>query len=192
MNLIKKILILALKKINKLQKTNFIFASQGENVVISSNVNFGNPENITLESNIFIGESCSIYAQGKVTIMAGTILADHVDIRSANHYYDGNDLNFLPFDQKVLVKPVVIGKNVWIASHVVILPGVTVGEGAVIAAGSIVTKSIPSLAVVGGNPARIIKYRDKERYLKLKSEEKLFMKEFHTITRINIEEEIKK
>ena len=163
------------------------FGLRGDNVIISEGCDFGNPKNIKIEDNVFIGEKCAIYAIGQVTIKRGAIIADRVDIRTANHYYDGPDLNFIPFDEKVIVKPVLIGENCWIASHVLILPGVTIGEGAVVAAGSVVTKNVPDFAVVGGNPARIIKYRDKERYLALKDNDHLFVKGIHSIKRTLID-----
>ena len=163
--------------------------SKGENVFISESCEFGNPENITIEDNVVIGEKCCIFALGEVAIKRGAILADRVDIRTANHYYDGDELNYIPFDEKVIVKPVEIGENVWIASHVLILPGVKIGEGAIVAAGSVVTKDVEPFAVVGGNPAKVIKYRNKERYMELKSKDALFVKDFRRIPRVIIKEE---
>jgi len=115
-----------------------------------------------------------------VKIGRGSIIADHVDIRTANHYYDGPELNALPFDEKVIIKPVEIGQNVWIASNVLILPGVKIGDGAVIAGGSVVTKNVENFEVVGGNPARHIKYRDKSRYNSLYEENKIFALNYDT------------
>lgn len=157
--------------------------NQGEHCVIMPGCVLGNADNIILGDDVYIGEGTRIYAQGNVTIKNGSILADTVDIRTANHYYDGVDLNMIPFDEKVMISPVTIEENVWVASHVLILPGITIGEGAVVAAGSVVTKDVPPLAVVAGNPARVIKYRNKKRYLKLKREEKIYMKEYYTLDR---------
>ncbi len=151
------------------------FKLRGENVVIEPNCKFGLPENIEIGSNVKIGEGTSIFAQGGCVIKNGTILADKVDIRTANHHYDGADLGMLPFDEKIEAKKVVIEENVWIASNVIILPGVTIGEGAVVAAGAVVTKDVPPLAVVGGNPAKVLKYRDANKYNELKSAGKQFM-----------------
>jgi acetyltransferase-like isoleucine patch superfamily enzyme len=93
-------------------------------------------------------------------------------IFSTNHNYD-SDLN-IPYDAKNIEKPVIIKDFVWCGANVTIVPGVTIGEGAIIGAGSVVTKNVPDYAVVGGNPAKIIKYRDKEKFLKLKKESKFF------------------
>lgn len=72
---------------------------------------------------------------------------------------------------------VVIGENVWVGSSAIILPGITIGEGAVVGAGSVVTKDVPAFAVVGGNPTKVLKYRDIERYNKLKLQDKIYLKE---------------
>lgn len=69
------------------------------------------------------------------------------------------------YDRHVITcKPVHIKKNVWIGVNVIILPGVTIGENAVIGAGAIVTKDIPDNAVAVGNTARVIKYLDSEKF----------------------------
>lgn len=68
-----------------------------------------------------------------------------------------------------------IGKNVWIGANCTILPGVNIGEGAVVAASSVVSKSVPDFAVVAGNPAKIVKYRDIERYNNNKSNKAIYL-----------------
>ena len=72
-------------------------------------------------------------------------------------------------DQELLTLPVYIGDDVWIGAKANIVPGVTIGDGAVVAMCAVVTKDVPSCAVVGGNPAKILKYRDVEVYNKLKN-----------------------
>lgn len=157
--------------------------------MIEPNTIFCNAKNIFIDDYVFIGEGTKIFAQGRVTIHRGSIIADHCDIRTANHYYDGDDLHLLPFDEKILVKSVVIGKNVWVASNVIILPGVTIGDGAVIAAGSVVTKNVDRCEIVGGAPAKHIKYRNAARYERLCKEDNIFMKTYYTNERriINVE-----
>ena len=151
------------------------FRSKGNNVRIEPHCKFGFPQNIDIGSDVNIGEGTCIFAQGGCTIKDGSIIADNVDIRTANHHYDGEDLQMLPFDEKLVLKPVTIEENVWIASRAIILPGVTVGEGAVVAAGAVVTKDIPPFAIVGGNPAKVIKYRNEDKYRELKAADKRYM-----------------
>lgn len=86
-----------------------------------------------------------------------------------NHNYEGEAI---PYDSTYVRKEINIGDCVWLGNRVIIMGGVTIGEGAIIAAGAVVTKDVPACAIVGGNPARIIKYRDKDHYFKLKSEGK--------------------
>ena len=83
-----------------------------------------------------------------------------VQIYTRNHRYDRIDIPMYEQGESE-IKEVKIGNDVWIGARSIILPGVTIGDGAVIAAGSIVTKDVESYAVVGGNPAKIIKYRSK-------------------------------
>ena len=88
-------------------------------------------------------------------------------IVSENHNYEGNKL---PYDETFVKKEINIGDNVWFGNRVLVVGNVTIGEGAIIAAGSVVVKDVPDLAIVGGNPAKVIKYRDSEHYNRLKSE----------------------
>lgn len=92
-------------------------------------------------------------------------IADDVKfLLGGNHAYDG--VSTFPFQTKYFAKleaiskgPITIGDDVWIGFNSTILSGVTIGQGAVIAAGSVVTRDVPSYAVVGGNPAKVLKYR---------------------------------
>ena len=90
-------------------------------------------------------------------------------IITQNHNYEGE---MIPYDNTYIYKNVTIGECVWFGNRVIVTGNVTIGEGAIIAAGSVVCKDVPPLAIVGGNPAKVIKYRDKEHYYKLKAEGK--------------------
>lgn len=83
------------------------------------------------------------------------------------HNYDAGTA--LPYDETVILKPIVIGDNVWLGSRVIILGGVTIGEGAVIQAGSCVVTDIPRCAIAGGHPAKVFRSRDIEHYERLKA-----------------------
>lgn len=86
-----------------------------------------------------------------------------------NHNYEGEAI---PYDTTVITKDVNIEDNVWMGTRVIVLGGVTIGEGAIIQAGSVVVSDVPKCAIVGGSPAKVFKYRDVERYERLKKEKK--------------------
>jgi len=119
----------------------------------------------TIESNAFIR------AEGGLTIGSHCSIAANLSIYTYNHNFTGE---MLPYDHTNIYRKVVIGDNVWIGRNVSILPGVTIGEGAIIGLGSVVTKDIPDLAIVAGNPAKIVKYREHQLYHDLKSKKAFF------------------
>lgn len=86
-----------------------------------------------------------------------------------NHKYDGGDA--IPYDTKEYVfKDIVIEDNVWLGDRVIVLGGVTIGEGAIIQAGSVVVSSIPKCAIAGGHPAKVFSSRDLDHYERRKIE----------------------
>ena len=125
------------------------------------------PSKLTLEDNVHIGDNFFIHAQGGVRIGANTHISRNLVCYSCNHNYQGRAL---PYDDTHLLNEVIIEPNVWIGMNVCITPGVTIGEGAIIGMGAVVTRDVPALAIVGGNPAEVIKMRDAEHYQRLKSE----------------------
>jgi len=88
-------------------------------------------------------------------------------IISQNHNFNSGEA--IPYDSTYLYKDVVIKDNVWLGSRVIILGGVTIGEGAIIQAGSCVVNEIPDYAIAGGHPAKVFSYRDIEHYKRLKA-----------------------
>ena len=118
--------------------------------------------NIQGKKNLSIGEHCVINSfvhiwAGKsgVTIGDRVLIASHVAITSLTHNYESKTMRF----DKSIDKPIRIEDDVWIGSHAVIFPGVTIGTGAVIGAGSVVKSDIPAYAIAVGVPAKVIKYR---------------------------------
>lgn len=95
---------------------------------------------------------------GECTIGDYVMMGPDVTILTRNHAFDRTDIPMMHqgFEEE---KPVFIGNDVWIGEKVIILPGVHVGDGAILAAGAVVTKDVPPYAVVGGVPAKVIKMR---------------------------------
>jgi len=108
---------------------------------------------ISIGSNTRIGIGCVLI--GPVTVGNDIRLAQNVVCSGLNHNYQ--DVSLPIWKQGVNTFPIVIGDESWIGSNSVILAGVTIGKHCVVAAGSVVTKTIPDYCVVGGNPAKIIK-----------------------------------
>lgn len=111
---------------------------------------------IRLGYNSGLGKNCEI--NGPVEIGDNLMMGPDVIIYTENHEFSRKDI---PMNQQggSGVKKVKIGNDVWIGARVIILPGVKIGDGAIVGAGSVVTKSVPSYAIVAGNPARLIRYR---------------------------------
>ena len=128
-------------------------------------------------TNTFLGHNVNfngmdIQGKGKVVIGDNFHSGKECMIITDVHNYDKG--NSIPYDDTYIVKNVTIEDNVWLGSRVIILGGVTIGEGAIIQAGSVVVKSIPPYAIAGGHPAKVFSYRDIDHYNELKK-----MKKFH-------------
>jgi len=105
-----------------------------------------------------LGTRCMIHSH--VTIGDNVIMGPDVKIYSRNHIFSSLDVPIQ--SQGKIQKLTTVGNDVWIGANVIILPGVTVGNHVVIGAGSIVTKNVPDCAVIGGNPATILKTRNEK------------------------------
>ena len=108
-------------------------------------------KNIHTGQNVFINSGCCFQDQGGIEIGDGCLIGHQVVFATLNH-----DLDPLKRGNNI-ARPIKLGKNVWVGAHATILPGVTIGDGAVIAAGAVVNKDVPPLVVVGGVPAKILK-----------------------------------
>ena len=126
-------------------------------------------ERISIGSNVVIHENSYLQADGGIVIGSNVTISLGCTILTANHLYEGLEWDALPWSETSILNPVHVGDSVWIGFNVIILPGVTVNEGAVVGAGSVVTSDVPKCAVVAGNPARVIRYRDVETYDRLKA-----------------------
>lgn len=130
----------------------------GENVNIEHGAFFASGKDIVIGNNSGIGLNCRV--AGPLTIGNDVMMAPNVTIVTQNHKM--SDLTIPMRLQTAPKKAVVIKDDVWIGTNAVILPGVTIGKGSVIGAGAIVTKDVADYAIVGGNPAKVIRYRKEQ------------------------------
>ena len=108
-------------------------------------------QNIIVGKNVFINSGCCFQDQGGIEIGDNVLIGQQVVLATLNH-------DLMPQQRaNMSPAPIKIGNDVWIGAHATILSGVTIGDGAVIAAGAVVTKDVPANTVVGGVPAKIIK-----------------------------------
>lgn len=103
---------------------------------------------------------------GKITIGNYFHSGTECMIISGNHNYEGTEI---PYDSTVVYNTIEIGDYVWFGNRVIVVGNVKIGKGAIIAAGSVVCKDVPDFAIVGGNPAKVIKYRDIEHFKELEA-----------------------
>ena len=113
------------------------------------------PENIFLGNHVVIGKSVTLGAKAHINLGNHVRLSKGVVVETA--YLDFSEDKLPPYSH--LAKPITLEDGVWVGANTIILAGVTIGKGAVVAAGSVVTKDVADGVVVGGVPARIIKHR---------------------------------
>ena len=109
-------------------------------------------KNITIGKRVFINSGCKFQDQGGITIGDDVLVGHNCVIATINHAMDPDRR------ADMMVAPVTIGDKVWIGANVTILQDVTIGEGAIIAAGAVVNRDVPPRTIVGGLPARILKH----------------------------------
>ena len=108
-------------------------------------------KNLVIGRGVFINACCHFQDHGGVTIGDCSQIGHNVVFATLNHYLEPDKRKFTH------AAPIVLGRNVWVGSNVIILQGVTIGDNAVIAAGAVVTRDVPPNVIAGGVPARIIK-----------------------------------
>lgn len=136
-----------------------LFDKCGTNINIEKGADFGKGSAISIGNNSGLGINCRV--RGPLDIGDNVMMGPDVVILTSSHNHGRTDI---PMNAQghALPKRVSIGNDVWIGTRVIILPGVNIGNGAIIGAGAVVTKDVPDMAVVGGCPAKVIKYRNSE------------------------------
>jgi acetyltransferase-like isoleucine patch superfamily enzyme len=123
-----------------------------ENVLINANRG-----SVVVGNNSWLGPYCLLYGNGDIRIGDGVLIAGHTSINTVSHHAERVDIPIS--EQGTEIAPVVIHDDVWIGLNAVILQGVTIGRGAIIGAGAVVTRDIPAWSVVRGVPAKVVRSR---------------------------------
>ena len=134
---------------------------RGADIKPTTNIDFSvkvvSAKKMKILDNCFIGKDCYLDCSGGVEIGKNSIIAPSVFVASRNHVFD--DANLPTKEQGYVYKMTIIGEDCWIGFGAKIMPGVTLGKGCVVGAGSVVTKSFDDFDVVAGNPAKRISSR---------------------------------
>jgi maltose O-acetyltransferase len=136
-----------------------LFRRAGKEINIERGAFFGSGQLISIGDYSGIGINASI--SGEVNIGSYVMMGPEVMIYTYGHQFEDLEKPMI-FQGNSHVRPVTIGDDVWIGARAIILPGVIIGRGSIIGAGSVVTKDVPAYAVMGGNPAKIIKMRNND------------------------------
>jgi len=131
------------------ENLNKLFKNYGENLNLRTPLQGVRFNNVKIGKNVSIMSNCLMMSAGGITIEDNVMIAANVQLISNNHDLENRIV--------ITCKPVHIKKNCWIGAGAAILPGVTVGENAVVGAGSVVTHDVPDNTIVAGNPAKVIR-----------------------------------
>ena len=128
----------------------------GTGTYIAAPLNGAALDKMKIGNNVFINSNLLAMARGGITIEDNVQIAGNVSLLTNNHD---------PYDRMILpCKPILIKKGAWIGANVVVLRGISIGKHAIVGAGSVVTKDVPDYAVVVGNPAKVVKMLDPEKF----------------------------
>lgn len=125
----------------------------GEGSCLYPNTVIHSPQCVSIGRRVSVAEFVHIWGGGGVEIGDHVMIASHAVVTSQTH-----DLETELYRDSDIMKKVTIGANVWIGSHSIILPGVTIGDSAVVGAGSVVTRDVPPGALVSGSPAKVVRF----------------------------------
>jgi maltose O-acetyltransferase len=123
-------------------------------------------ENVEIGNNVHIAENAYIVADGGLIIGDNVHISRNVVIYTSSHNYEGK---YLPYDNSMRMRKVVIEKNVWIGMNVVVLPGSHIKEGAIVGAGAVVGGNVEKLSIYGASLGSVISKRDDAHYFELDS-----------------------
>ena len=137
-----------------------IFESCGEGVIIKQGAIFGDGSKLRIGNHSQIGHNARVPFD--LIVGDDVIMAPDIIIWSVGHEFSRTDIP-IRLQGETPRRPVVIGNDVWLGQRCIIMPGVQIGDHAVIGAASVVTRDIPPYAVVAGVPAKVLRYRNREQ-----------------------------
>mgnify|MGYP000184198833 CR=1 FL=1 len=128
------------------------FKRCGKNLQIASNVEVTYTTHVDVGDDVFLGRGAWLMGYGGITLEDQAMLGPYTVLAASNHTKKDRSYRFGP----PTGEPIVLGRGVWMGAHAVVTQGVTIGAGSAIAAGAVVTRDIPSDAVAGGVPAKVL------------------------------------
>lgn len=161
-------------------------AAVGENTLLSPDLQLDFAGRINIADWVYVGSGGKFFGRGGLTIADHVIIGPQVTIMTSMHKF--KDANFLPYDEHEILKPVKIGEASWIGYGVIIMPGIEIGRGCIVGAGSVVTNSFSDGSIIAGNPAKLINQINIENINKkiLQKKTYLFNKITYSISKIEI------
>jgi len=129
----------------------------GRDFFVYKNVTILTPQNIEVGNNTWINQNCYLVGEGGIKLGSDVMVARNVSLITSGHGIE--DKNIPMIKQKITAASIEVGDDVWIGVNAVVLKGVKIGKGAVVGAGAVVTKDVPDFAIVGGVPAKVLRYR---------------------------------
>ena len=145
-------------------------AHVGSGVVVDPTTTITSGQMVRIGSDTYIGPHGYLAGDGGLVIGRGVMIGPMAYLQTSTHNFDSADLAAVPYDHRIVRGPIAIEDYAWLGGRVTILPGVRIGKGAIIGAGSVVTRDVEPLAVVVGNPARVVSRRSAQRFNTLSGE----------------------
>lgn len=135
------------------------FKKLGKNFMAEGNFGYTNPHHISIGDNVYFNNNVRLIAQGDANISIGNnvMIGTYAYLFTRVHTFKNKVIPMK--EQPILHKSIIIKDDVWIGAHSIIMPGITIEKGAIIGAGAVVTKNVQQFAIVGGVPAKLIRYR---------------------------------